>query len=127
MATDEQKQVAVNKLEALNKSIDDFLNSKDNQVAQVFQLVEKYTRVPRKYIFLGKAVATFHSPVCCCGLYRSHWRTGSVPHHWTRHRTHRKPNRLPVPSIQIVSRLARLLHQLLSAYCYPTGAKPSTQ
>ena len=59
MATDEQKQVAVNKLEALNKSIDDFLNSKDNQVAQVFQLVEKYTRVPRKYIFLGKAVATF--------------------------------------------------------------------
>ena len=63
MATDEQKQVAVNKLEALNKSIDDFLNSKDNQVAQIFQLAEKYTRVPRKYIFFGKASYT---QICCC-------------------------------------------------------------
>lgn len=54
MATDEQKRVAANKLEALNKQIDEFLDNKDNHVAQVFQLAEKYTRVPRKYIFLGE-------------------------------------------------------------------------
>ena len=48
------KKVAANKLEALNQSLDEFLNDKDNQVVQVLALVEKHTRIPRKFMFLGE-------------------------------------------------------------------------
>jgi len=41
-----------NKFESLKKTITDFLYEK-NSLTYVLELVEKYTKVPRIYLFLG--------------------------------------------------------------------------
>lgn len=45
-------EVPTNKLQMIKKAVHDFLHEK-NTFTYVFELAEKYTKLPREYIFLG--------------------------------------------------------------------------
>ena len=49
----------VTKLEAAKKAIHDFLHEK-NSVTYVFELAEKYTKVPREYLFIGEILTSHY-------------------------------------------------------------------
>ena len=48
----ESSSAPANKFQSVKKSITDFLYEK-NSFTYVFELAEKYTKVPRLYLFLG--------------------------------------------------------------------------
>ena len=52
-----------NKLVALKNTIHDFLHEK-NAFTYVFELAEKYTKLPRVYIFIGKLFCVSNVAVC---------------------------------------------------------------
>lgn len=49
-----------NKLETIKKAVHDFLHEK-NAFTSFFELIEKYTKISREYIFIGKAGYAFVS------------------------------------------------------------------
>ena len=52
MATPEGSSRPANKLVAIKNALHDFLHEK-NSFTHIFELVEKYTKVQREYVFLG--------------------------------------------------------------------------
>ena len=52
-----------NKLVALKSTIHDFLHEK-NAFTYVFELAEKYTKLPREYIFIGKLLCVSLMLLC---------------------------------------------------------------
>ena len=52
MASEQSSKPPANKLETVKKAVHDFLHEK-NAFTSVFELVEKYTKIQREYIFLG--------------------------------------------------------------------------
>ena len=52
-----------NKLQAIKKAVHDFLHEK-NSFTYVFELAEKYTKLPREYIFIGKHGSVVRGGVC---------------------------------------------------------------
>ena len=53
-----------NKLVALKSTIHDFLHEK-NAFTYVFELAEKYTKLPREYIFIGKLCVALYLVFYC--------------------------------------------------------------
>lgn len=53
MSTSSEEKAAANKLETMRKAVHDFLHEK-NAFTSVFEIAEKYTKVDRMYIFLGR-------------------------------------------------------------------------
>lgn len=51
--SEKSESAPANKLETVKKAIHDFLYE-ENSFTYVFSLVEKYTKVSREYIFLGR-------------------------------------------------------------------------
>ena len=57
MSTPTKEKAAANKLEAMKKALHDFLHEK-NGFTYAFELAEKYTKVDRLYLFLGRYLST---------------------------------------------------------------------
>ena len=53
MSLKQQGAPAKNKLETIKKAVHDFLHEK-NSFTYVFELAEKYTKLQREYIFIGR-------------------------------------------------------------------------
>ena len=52
MATSSSSSKPANKLESMQKALHDFLHTR-SAVTPAFEMVEKYAKVKREYIFLG--------------------------------------------------------------------------